>query len=419
MHKNYQVKIRVLKYALIIGIISGLISLIFNWLVTTIMATIQPHSNQLLVIIIMPLTIALIVYFIRQKVILHNQGFGVAQVMFEIEHIQQLMMKPRDVIAKVIGTMLTLIAGFSIGKQGPIVHIGGAIGSNIANYTKSNRDETRVLIGCGVAGCLAGIYNAPIFATLFVVEILFKKRYFDMISTILLSAMTSALIVRIVSDTHFLGNFASNFTFEMIELPFFILLGIITSLLAYLYVISLGFSHDVFHKNNGFELSKLILGAVVTIFALLYLKDFYFYNSNPISLMTNGYSLLQLALIPFVYIFLTSITIGTGYMGGIFAPGLFIGLSSGLAVATALTQLGFPVADIKTYALAGMASMYAGFAIAPLSATLLIVEVTGQYNLLFPMLLSALIASKFSEFTLQDSIYHRKLANIEADFHAK
>jgi CIC family chloride channel protein len=106
---------------------------------------------------------------------------------------------------------------------------------------------------------------------------------------------------------------------------------------------------------------------------------------------------------------LTSISLGTGSIGGIFAPGLFIGLTIGYGYANLFEQLGLSIGDHRTYAVAGMAAMFSGFAIAPLTSTLMIVELTGQYNLIFPVLLACLITSTISELIIKDSIYHKGL----------
>ena len=181
----------------------------------------------------MPFTLLFFIAPLRHKGLdKDNQGFGVAQVMFEIEYIQTLMMKPASVLYKTIGTILTLLSGFSVGIHGPITHIGGAVGSNIANFFKMNDEDTRVLIGCGVAGCMAAAFQSPIFATLFVAEIIFKKRYFDMMSTILLSALSGYFIAWSIHPEPYLKIHAITSTFQIKYTLHFIILGLIMGLVA-------------------------------------------------------------------------------------------------------------------------------------------------------------------------------------------
>lgn len=410
---NYNANHKIALLATFVGLLTGIIALIFNKLLVFAFNVFETFYHQPIYYLVGPFVAALLVGFIRHRLLRdHNQGFGVAQVMFEIERIETLEMKPLDVMYKIIGTFITLLAGFSAGRQGPIVHIGGAVGSNIAFITKTNKNETRVLIGCGVAGCLAGVFNSPIFATLFVVEILFKKRYFDMISTILLSALTSTLFVRLFDNHNYLSEYLINYDYQMNEMPNFILLGIIVGTISLIYVVALRSSSNWFGNLNCSQYLKNIIGALAIGFSLYFLKDFYFYDISPTQLLVEPHSIMQLIGITVAYIALTAITIGSGGIGGIFAPGLFIGLTSGLAVSKVFVLLNMPVIDIKTYAVAGMAAMFSGFAIAPLSGTLMIVELTGQYNLLFPILICALISSKFNETFIKDSVYHKNLNDL-------
>jgi len=410
---NYNPKYKVMFLALIVGIVSGIISILFNEVMNIGFELFEKLYDMKFLYFIIPVVAALIIGFIRHN-LLHenNQGFGVSQVMYEIEHIKTQMMKPSAVLYKIIGTFLTLISGFSAGRQGPIVHLGGAIGSNIAYHSKLRDDETRVLIGCGVAGCLAGIFNSPIFATLFVVEILFKKRYFDMISTILLSAIASTIVVRFfITDSYFI-SFQTDYLFHMKELFNFVILGLVMSFFSIFYMVCLRYTKKSFVHLKVPQVVKNLIGALIIGFTLYFFSTYYIYNPLPSKIMSADFTATHLFTIAIVSILLTSITIGSGGIGGIFSPGLFIGMCAGLALSKTFIIFNLPVLDINTYAIAGMASMFAGFAIAPLSAALMVVELTNQYNLLFPILVSTLITSKISEIMVHDSIYHKNLEDL-------
>lgn len=411
---NFSPHFKVSSLAAIIGLVSGVVSLGFNYILSNSFVFMEVIYQTPLFIWIAPFVTAVIIGLMRHN-FLHdeNQGFGVAQVMYEIENIRQLMMKPFDVFIKMIGTFLTLIAGFSVGRQGPIVHLGGAIGSNIAYLSNLEEDEIRVLIGCGVAGCLAGVFNSPIFATLFVVEILFKKRYFDMIATILLSAVVSTAIVRLFNDQPIFDFFKINYHYNHSEILLFVLLGIFVAFISIIYVIALRYAKYGFSKLKVPQMIKNLIGAFCISLALSLVPHLFHYNFTINEFFIETYTTSQLFAIVSLFILLTAISLGSGAFGGIFAPGLFIGFVSGLAIANILAV--YFVIDIKTYALAGMAAMYAGFAIAPLSAAIMVVELTGQYNLLFPILISTLIASKTSESLIGESIYHQNLKDLLND----
>lgn len=410
---NYNPKYKVMFLAFVVGISTGIVSILFNEVLNMGFVLFEDLYRTTNFFFLMPFVTALLIGSIRHRLLKdNNQGFGVSQVMYEIEHIKTRMMKPTAVMYKTLGTLLTLLSGFSAGRQGPIVHLGGAIGSNIAYQFKLNNDETRVLIGCGVAGCLAGVFNSPIFATLFVVEILFKKRYFDMISTILLSALASTLIVRLfVTDTHFI-NFQTNYLFHISELFNFVLLGVLMSFFSILYMVTLNkFKYYFLHLQVP-QVVKNLMGASVIAFALYFFSIYYIFNPVPGKVLSMELSAGHLYILAFVSILLTAITLGSGGIGGIFAPGLFIGMCAGLALSKTFLLFNLPVLDINTYAIAGMASMFAGFAIAPLSGALMVVELSNQYNLLFPILISTLITSKISEVIVHESIYHKGLNDL-------
>ncbi len=410
---NYNPKYKVMFLALLIGLITGVVSIAFNKILNIGFDVVSEIYKTKILMFIIPAAVASIIGFIRHRLLKDgNQGFGVSQVMYEIEHINTPMMKPLGVFYKIIGTFLTLVAGFSAGRQGPIVHLGGAIGSNIAYRSNLDNDAKRVLIGCGVAGCLAGIFNSPIFATLFVVEILFKKRYFDMLSTILLSALSSTIVVRVVTEETFFSSFQTNYSFHLSELTNFILVGLIVGLVSVIYIISLRYTKHFFDNLKVPQFVRNLFGALLIGCMLYFFSDYYLYNPTPDVITLGNYSAGHLYIISILIIILTSITIGTGGIGGIFTPGLMIGLTFGLALSKTFINLGLPLLDVNTYALAGMAAMFAGFAIAPLSAALMIVEMTNQYNLLFPILISSLIASKISEIIVHDSIYHQNLDSL-------
>lgn len=407
---NHISKLKMACLALIVGIVTGLVSVGFNEVLNIGFRLMKRVYETQYFMIIIPLVASLLIAFIRHRLLTdQNQGFGVEQVMYEIELIKTQVMKPSAVIYKIIGTYLTLLAGFSAGRQGPVVHLGGAIGSNIAYQLNLKDNETRVLIGCGVAGCLAGIFNSPIFATLFVIEIIFKKRYFDMLSTILLSSIASTIVVRLFINQTYFVIFKTNYLFHMNEVINFILLGLILGLLSIFYMHCLRFFQRFFNRLKAPQVIKNLIGASVICTMFIIFSQYYFYNPTPKLMLSETFAAEHLILISLLLIVLTSITIGSGGFGGIFAPGLMIGLTFGLGLSKLFVVIGLPLLDLNTYAMAGMAAMFAGFGNAPLAAALMIVELTGQYTLLFPMLICSLISSKIAEILMQESIYHQNL----------
>ncbi len=412
--KNYFPIVSILIIAILIGILSGIVSLIFYLILNSLIAIMKHlYNNHTILVIIIPICAGLLIGVIRQYFLKStNQGFSVAQVMYEVHLINEVVMKPLDVFLKILGTIISLISGFCIGKQGPIVHIGGAIGSNLAHYLKRDEDETRILIGCGVAGCLAGTFNAPIFATLFVVEVLFKKRYFDMMSTILLSAISSSIFVNVALKKESFISSLEQYSFEMYEIINFLILGISIGFISIIYIFSLRTLKTFSLKLSLSYIQKCVIGGIFVSFSLMFLSKYYTFDINPFEILESNHSISTLSIIIITYILLTSISIASGSIGGIFTPGIYIGAASGLLIAKILTILDFSVVNEKTYILTGMAAMFAGFADAPLTGTLMIVELTNQYNLLLPLLVATLSSSMITEVIFKESIYHQKLKDL-------
>lgn len=410
MQRNFRLKYRVFILAIIIGLMTGLVGIAFKFVLLEGFSLISTHATQPFVYVLLPFSLIFVMATLRQYGLdKENQGFGVSQVMFEIEYIKTRMMNPMSVFFKTIGTIITLLSGYSVGIHGPITHIGGAIGSSTAHFFKMSNDETRVLIGCGVAGCMAAAFHAPIFATLFVVEVIFKKRFFDMIGTILLGAISGYFVAWTIKPEPYLDIHTIATVFQIKYIPHFILLGLIMGLMSALYVLSLEKTKKYFDKIFKNKFIKAAVGASsISLFYFVVGKNFT-YGINIQELVERVYPQERWFLLAFTILLLTTITLASGGMGGLFAPGLYIGFSSGLGISS-FHMMGYT--NPITIGLISMAAMFSGFAIAPLTATFMIIEFTEQYHLVIPTLIATLAASTFSEFTLKQSIYHNNLSQL-------
>jgi len=169
---------------ILVGVITGWIAIGFNLLVTWVsgMLTTIGTGNIKIHYIVLPIIAGALISAMHDLILEKDKsGFGVVPVMQELFHIQTFLMKPKDVLIKCLGTIISLCGGLSVGRFGPIVHLGGAVGSNVGYFLKFKKNHIRLLIGCGVAGSIAGVFNAPIFASVFVLEILFNKKFLDTI----------------------------------------------------------------------------------------------------------------------------------------------------------------------------------------------------------------------------------------------
>lgn len=403
-------QLHMVKLGMIIGAITGLLSVAFNYLVEAMIRVMMlyhpiPFQTRMLVI---PITGGLMLGIIHKYFIKGDlYGFDVAGVMEEIRSINTFLMKPLLALTKTFATIFTLAIGWSAGRHGPIVYIGGAVGSWIGYTYNFSRERIKILIACGVAGALAGVFNEPIFATLFVLEVILHKDYLTYFTPVTVSAIASAAITHLINgDDHFIqleGTFAVSTNLELIWM---ILLGVAMGLLAVIYIRSIKATKKYFAYIES-PILKGILGGVIIAGAGYFLPDLFDIHLNStarIVLGEIGWKVLILLVI--AKILITGVTLGAGGVGGVFAPGLFIGAASGYLVGIGLNVLPFiEITSPGTYAIVGMAAMFAGFGNAPLSATLLAVELTGEEGLILPFLITTVVASIITEAIQRDSIY--------------
>ncbi len=395
--------------ACVIGLISGITSIIFTEILDFGYAKLEYYFEFTIYKLLIPITAGLILYAIRKYLLKNtNLGFGVSQVMYELEHIKTQEMKLHSVFYKMIGTLISLLSGFSVGRQGPIIHLGGAIGSSFSYLIDMSEEDRRILIGAGVAGCLSGVFRAPVFATIFVVEVLLKKCYFEKIAPILFSSITSVVLVKIIYPNSFINNLNIVYSLKFIDILIFIMIGLFISMIAMLYILSLERFNKLFKKIK-YDLVKHISSALMISFSLIFLSKYYEYNSGINVEILHSFSSFEFLFMGILLILLTGISLGSGMYGGIFNPGLHIGFIFGLFISKLLIGI-----DIEPQIIVfiSMACIFSGFANAPLSGAIMIAELTNQYTLIIPTLIATIISSTMVETIMKDSIYHIRFNNL-------
>lgn len=399
---------------------------------------------------VLPMTGALITgllvyYFAREA-----SGHGVPQVIDSIARRGGRI--PWKVgVVKVLASIATVGSGGSAGAEGPIVQIGSTSGSVFGSFFRVNRQEMSTLVGCGAAAGIASVFNAPIAGVFFVLEILlrdFSLKTFTpiVVASVFSTAMTQALLGQ---DEAIFAVGLGGYQFTFIELPSFILLGLVCV------PISVGFSLLLNRAEDFFEGLKIhrailpVFGAaglgllgigwiffmrwygtdqavpnffgngystiVALIDPLTYSQAIELESSHAVDAAPNG-SPVPLAITALLLLTLfkavgTTLTLGTGGSGGVFAPSLFVGATTGAAFGLVLERV-FPFmagASPASYALVGMASVIAGTTFAPLTAILLLFELTREPLVFLPAMLSSIIAAVGSHIWLRDSIYTMRL----------
>ena len=319
--------------------------------------------------------------------------------------------RKRVALVKIIASAVCIGSGGSAGREGPIVQIGASIGSSISQVFKVSSVQQKTMVGCGAAAGIAATFNAPIAGVLFALEVLLGDFGLASFSPVVLASVTATTISR-----HYFGDFPAFIipTYEVATVWEFLIypfLGILAGLVAILFIVVLYKSEDLFETLKIPEWLKPALGGL--LLGLLFLKWPHVfgvgYGSINQSLMNAMPGLLLFSLI-FVKIIATSITLGSGGSGGIFAPSLFVGAMTGGFFGWMVNMV-FPgiTASPAAYALVGMGAVVAGATHAPITAILIIFEMTGDYKIILPMMITCILSTIVASSLKDGSIYTIKL----------
>jgi chloride channel protein, CIC family len=428
--KNIQDQQFVLILSFIIGIISGVAGVLLKSLAHftyRIVSSGFSFKQEYLLYLIFPMIgILLTVLFVRY-IIKDDLGHGVSRILYAISK-RSGILKAHNTFSSMISSSLTVGFGGSVGLEAPIVLTGSAIGSNLARLFRLNYKTVILLIGCGSAGAIAGIFKAPIAGVVFTIEILMIELTVSTLIPLLIAAVSGALIAWFLMGSSVIFFYSIETPFIINDIPFFILLGI-TSGLASLY-----FSRTLMMIEGKFEkiknpFSRVLIGGGI-LMGLIYVFPSLFgegYGALMDILNGNGENvinqslfqdlgqnqwvfLLLLLLIIFFKAIATASTTGAGGVGGVFAPSLFMGGVVGFFTGRLINTVSdFSVSE-SNFSLVGMAGVMAGVMHAPLTAIFLIAEITGGYELFPPLIITATIAYLTTKYFEPHSLYSKKLA---------
>jgi CIC family chloride channel protein len=368
------------------------------------------------------LTVLFVRFFVKDKI-----GHGISRILYAISK-RNGRLAPHNNYSSMIASVFTVGFGGSVGLEAPIVLTGSSIGSSLGRLFRMNYKTTIILIGCGAAGAIAGIFKAPIAAVIFALEVLMLDLTLWSIIPLLISAVTALSI-----SYFFLGR-AEMFSFQMIDqyglsrIPYYILLGIFCGLVSLYFTKGTLYIESLFGKFKNPVLRPITGGIMLGLIVLL-LPPLYGEGYNTLDALLNGdqagitggslfYGLQNnfwffgvfLLLILIFKVVATAVTNGAGGVGGIFAPSLFMGGISGYFLARVINLFGFAQVSERNFALIGMAGMMAGVMHAPLTAIFLIAEITGGYELLLPLIVTSTISFITIMYFEPHSIYTIRLA---------
>ncbi len=380
-------------------------------------------------LILLPAAGALVVGIITQSFAREAKGHGVPEVMDAIYR-QGGIVRPRVALAKAVASAFTLGTGGSAGTEGPIIQIGAAIGSAFGQFFRVHPRQLSTLVACGAAGGIASIFNAPIAGVLFALEIFLKDFSFKAFAPVVFASVISCSLTHALSANGDVALFgvqqSAHYVFNGSELPFFLVLGLICALVAIAFIRLLYGMEDLADAVKLPEFVKPIIGAV----ALGGIGVVYFFggsdgNMEVPSFFGNGYPLIQavidstgvvhlsalsLLLLCAFKLVATCCTLGSGGSGGIFAPSLFMGATVGGAFGLTLHSMGWiDETSIAAYALVGMSAVIAATTHAPLTAIVILYEITREPHVILPVMFAAIVATTGAQKLCRDSIYTLKL----------
>jgi CIC family chloride channel protein len=374
-----------------------------------------------------PLIGMLITLLFVKYIVNDNIGHGVSRVLYAISK-KKSHLKAHNNWTSLVATTFTIGFGGSVGAEAPIVLTGSSIGSTVGRFFKLNYRSITLLIGCGAAGAIAGIFKAPIAGIVFTIEILMLDLTISSIVPLLISSVTAATVAYFLMGDEVQFSFTVRGAFNMANIPWYIVLGVGSG------IVSLYFSKTTLFLESKFEKIKniyvrlvtggIILGVLIFLFPPFYGEGYKtillflqgetdtVFNNSLFSRFADNYLIVTLFIagLVFLKVIASSTTNGAGGVGGIFAPTLFIGGVNGYLVASLLGRfLNVDLPDNR-FVLVGMAGMMAGVMHAPLTAIFLIAEITGGYDLLIPLIITSTVAYITVRSFERHSIYHVQLA---------
>ena len=400
----------ILLISFLVGICAATASLLLKFLIHTIQqllwANIREGANYWLLLypIIGILLAGLFVYYVVRDDISH----GVTKILYAISQ-RKSRIKPHNMWSSLVASSLTIGFGGSVGAEAPIVLTGAAIGSNLGRLFRMEQKTLMLLVGCGAAGAVAGIFKAPIAGLVFVIEVLMLDLTMTSVLPLLISSVTAATMSYVFSGTEAMFQFSQTEEFVMERIPYVLLLGIFCGLVSLYFTRAMlrveGIYAGLSHRWQRFILGAAMLSILIFLFPPLYGEGYdtietllngdfiHLMDQSPFLGMENGYwgIVIFLGLILLTKVFASAATNGGGGCGGVFAPSLYIGCIAGFFFSHVLNFFGLPV-DLpeKNFALMGMAGTMSAVMHAPLTGVFLIAELTGGYNLFLPLMITSI-----------------------------
>ena len=434
--KNIKDKHFVLILSFVVGILTALAASLLKFLIEYIKHFLTENFDSTgvnwLYLVYPVIGILLTGLFIR-NVVRDDISHGVTKILYAISR-RQSRIKRHNTWSSLFASAITIGFGGSVGAEAPIVLTGSAIGSNLGSAFKMEHRTLMLLVGCGAAGAVAGIFKAPIAGLVFTLEVLMIDLTMGSLLPLLVSSVTAATVAYILHGTEAMFEFHMDEPFLMERIPAVLLLGILCGLVSLYFTRTMNRIEGIFRRYSNPYIKLLIGGAMLSILIFLF-PSLYGEGYDVIHMLLNGTSavdwdkvmdnsifygygnllLVYLSLVILFKVFATSATNGGGGCGGTFAPSLFLGCITGFVFAHFCN--GYALAPVisdglpeKNFALLGMAGLMSGVMHAPLTGIFLIAELTGGYDLFLPLMMVSVSAYLTIMIFEPHSIYSMRLA---------
>lgn len=425
-HRNF-----VLILSVLVGFTSGLVAVTIKNAVHIIEAILlSPYISAIhqYLYFILPAIGIFLTYLIIHRIVRKPVGEGVPLILYSLS-MERGLIPFYQTFASLITAPFTVGFGGSVGLEAPTVITGSAIGSNLGRIFHLDFKMRTLLIGCAAAGTVSSIFNAPIAGIVFAIEVLMIDLTTSSMIPLLMASASASVTSRLFFGNDTLFHFPLTETMQLSDVPFYMILGVAAGLFSVYFTVSfLSIGKIAKRKMNPYvriAAGGTVLGLLVFLFPPLYGEGFDLINSlidgNYASIFTNTLFEGLESELPLMLLFLagvvifkaiaTSVTIGIGGVGGIFAPTLFMGSTLGFIVAKLLILLGFEDISVVNFTMVGMAALMGGNMRAPLTAIFLIAEITNGYSLFVPLMIAVAMSFLVARYIFTHSVYNFRLAS--------
>ena len=422
-------KTKLLLLAVWVGVLCGcaaiLLKSLIHWIQRGLTAWFDTPADSLLFLVYPGIGMLLSLLFVR-FILKDDIGHGVTKVLQAVSK-NDSNIKPHNTWSSIVASSVTIGFGGSVGAEAPIVYSGAAIGSLVGRKAGLSYKNMTMLLGCGAAAAIAGIFKAPLAGVLFTLEILLFNMSMSAILPLLLSSVTATVITYLFmgTDVQFAGSIEA---FRMANIPFYLVLGVFCGFMSLYFIrVTLKVEDRMRHFRSPYArwaLCAVLLGVLIFLFPPLFGEGYgslsLMLNNNPgdvpvavfgDKLQSNAWLfLLYFAAILLFKVFATAFTNAGGGVGGTFGPTLVSGGLAGFVIARLINLSGIAVVPEANFVLVGMGGLMAGVMQAPMTAIFLIAEITGGYELLIPLIVTAAVSYGTIRFFEQYSIYTKRIA---------